>query len=206
MYAHDQEIRRLMDVLPASGRMMTKLVSKPEQRVVIESPFPMPWMTDRPVWINFELLSQLAPPERDLLVLRTVSWTTNVKWFRPSLYQGLVLAGVFGTVIEAVQSDPVGMVAAGAVTTIAGTQIWRSNRSTEREIEADEAAIQVAVRRGYDEQEAARSLLSAIEAVAEIEGRRGLSFIELLRCQNLRAIAGMSSVGVPANVRKADKG
>lgn len=202
MYGHDQEIRRLNDLLPASGRMFAKLTSKPEQRVVIDCPFPKPWMTDRPIWINFELLSDLAPPERDLLVLRTVSWAVGVKWFRPNIYQGLVLVGALGAVIEGVQADPVGIVAAGTLSAIAGTQIWRENRSTQRELEADEAAIQVALRRGYSETDAARHLLDAIMAVAEIENRRGLDFVELLRCQNLKAIAGLSPVPLPESIRQ----
>ena len=36
------EIRRLLDVMPASGRMMTKIVSKPEQKQVIDAAFPLP--------------------------------------------------------------------------------------------------------------------------------------------------------------------
>ena len=198
----DFEMRRLLDVMPASGRMATKLVSKPEQRVVVDSTFPMPWMSDRPIWINFDLWDRLSRPQRDLLILRTVSWLTGVKWFRPSLYQGVVLAGVVGGIVELVQGDPVGIVAASGLTAIAGAQIWRANRSTQTELDADEAALRVAQRRGYEEPEAARHLLSAIEAVAEIEGR-SLNFIELLRSQNLRSIAGVSPVGVPDRARQS---
>lgn len=196
------ELRRLLDLMPASGRMMTKIVSKPEQRLVIDSPFPTPWMRERPIWINFDLWSRLARPQRDLLLLRTVSWLTGVKWFRPSLYQGVVLAGVIGAVVEAMQGDAVGIIAAGSLSAIAGTQIWRNNRTSQTELAADEAAIRVAQRRGYDEPEAARHLLSAIEAVADLEGRTSLNFLELLRCQNLRAIAGVSPVGVPERLRQ----
>ena len=198
----DFEMRRLLDVMPASGRMATKLVSKPEQRVVVDSTFPMPWMSDRPIWINFDLWNRLSRPQRDLLILRTVSWLTGVEWFRPSLYQGVVLAGVVGGIVELVQGDPVGMIAAGGLTAIAGAQIWRANRNTQTELDADEAALRVAQRRGYEEPEAARHLLSAIEAVAEIEGR-SLNFIELLRSQNLRSIAGVSPVGVPDRARQS---
>ncbi|HEY9655303.1 MAG TPA: hypothetical protein V6C50_07410, partial [Crinalium sp.] len=74
--------------------------------------------------------------------------------------------------------------------------------STQTELDADEAALRVAQRRGYEEPEAARHLLSAIEAVAEIEGR-SLNFIELLRSQNLRSIAGVSPVGVPDRARQS---
>ncbi|XGW00068.1 MAG: DUF3318 domain-containing protein [Leptolyngbya sp. BL-A-14] len=197
----DFEMRRLLDVMPASGRMVTKLVSKPEQRLVIDSTFPMPWVRDRPIWINFDLWDRLSRPQRDLLILRTVSWLTGVKWFRPSLYQGVVAAGIVGGLVELVQGDPVGIIAAGGLTALAGTQIWRSNRSTQTELDADEAALRVAQRRGYEEGEAARHLLSAIEAVAEIEGRP-LNFTELLRSQNLRSLAGLSPVGVPDRVRQ----
>jgi Protein of unknown function (DUF3318) len=202
MYSFEPEIRRLMDLMPASGRMLTKLVSKPEQTCVIDCPFPMPWMRERKVLINFGLLERLSQAQRDLLVLRTVGWTTSIKWFRPSLYQGVVVVGLMGAAIEAVQGDAVGIMAAGALSAIAGTQIWRNNRSTQTELDADENALKVAQRRGYEEPEAARYLLDAIEAVAELEGRPSLSFVELLRCQNLKAIAGLSSVGIPANLRQ----
>ncbi|UBF27899.1 DUF3318 domain-containing protein [Kovacikia minuta CCNUW1] len=198
----DLEIRRLLDVMPASGRMTIKLMSKPEQPVVIDSPFPMPWMQERPVWINFDLWSRLSRSQRDLVMLRWVCWLTGVKWFRPNLYQGIVLAGALGAVVELVQADPIGFMVAGGLSAIAGTQIWRNNRNTEKELEADEAAIRVAQRRGYSETDAARHLLSAIEAVADIEGRPNLNFIELLRCQNLKAIAGVSPVGVPERLRR----
>jgi hypothetical protein len=198
----DFEMRRLLDVMPASGRMATKLISKPEQRVVVDSTFPMPWVGDRPIWINFDLWDRLSRPQRDLLILRTVCWLTGVKWFRPSLYQGVVLAGVVGGIVELVQGDPVGIIAASGLTAIAGAQIWRANRSTQTELDADEAALRVAQRRGYEEPEAARHLLSAIEAVAAIEGR-SLNFTELLRSQNLRSIAGVSPVGVPDRARQS---
>jgi hypothetical protein len=201
MYS-EPEIRRLLDVLPASGRMMTKLISKPEQPVVIDYPFPMPWRQERPIWINFDLWNRLSRPQRDLLILRTVSWLTGIKWFKPNLYQGLVAAGVVGAVFEMVQVDVVGVAVAGGLAAIAGTQIWRKNKSTQTELDADEAAIRVAQRRGYNETEAARHLLSAIETVAQIEGRLSLSFTELIRCQNLRSLAGISPVGVPENVKR----
>jgi hypothetical protein len=67
---------------------------------------------------------------------------------------------------------------------------------------ADEAAIRIAQRRGYTESDAAHHLLSALDAIAEIEGRPSLNFTELLRCQNLRAIAGLSTVAVPDRLIK----
>jgi hypothetical protein len=190
------EIRRLLDLMPASGRMITKIVSKPQQSKVIDSPFPLPWNQERPVFINFDLWRRLSQPQRDLLLLWMVSWLTGVKWFKPDIYQGVVLAGVLGAVVELVQGDPVGVVVAGGLTAIAGTRIWRNNRSSQSQLDADAAAIRIAQRRGYNEAEAARYLLSAIEAAAKIEGRSSLDFKELIRCQNLRAIAGLSPVGI----------
>lgn len=198
----EPEIRHLLDVMPASGRMMTKLMSKPEQPLVLDSPLPMPWMQERPIWINFDLWSQLSRSQRDLLILRTVSWLMGVKWFRPNWYQGLTLAGLIGAAVELVQADMVGLVVAGGLSAIAATQIWRANHNPRNELDADEAALQVAQRRGYSEPEAAQALLSAIEKVAALEGRPGLNFLELLRCQNLRAIAGLSPVGVPSGLRQ----
>jgi hypothetical protein len=198
----DPEIRRLLDLMPASGRMLTKIISKPQQPTVIESPFPLPWNPERPIYINFDLWRQLSKPQRDMLLLHAVSWLIGIKWFKPDLYQGVVLAGLVGTVVELVQGDAVGVVVATGLSAVAGTQLWRSTRSSQRYLEADAAAIKVAVRRGYRETEAATGLFSGIEAVAQIEGRPGLNFIELIRCQNLRAIAGLSPLSVPETIKQ----
>jgi hypothetical protein len=191
------EIRRLLDLMPASGRMMTKIVSKPGQTKVIDTLFPLPWNLERPIYINFDLWRRLRSQQRDLLLLRTVSWLIGVKWFKPDISQGIAAAGLLAGLVELIQTDIVGVVVAGGLTTLAVQRIWRSNHSQELELNADEAAIRVAQRRGYSESEAAQHLLSAIETVAKIEGRSTLNFIELIRSQNLRVLAGLSPVAVP---------
>ncbi|MBD2213482.1 DUF3318 domain-containing protein [Calothrix sp. FACHB-156] len=191
------EIRRLLDVMPASARMLTKIVSKPQQAKVIDASFPLPWNQERPIYINFDLWFRLGKSQRDLLLLQTVSYLTGIKWFKPNIYQGVLVAGLLGGLVESTQSDVVGVAIAVGLSAIAGFRIWRTNQSPELELNADAAAIRIAGRRGYSEAEAAAHLLSAIETVAKIEGRSGLSFNELIRCQNLRAIAGLSSVGLP---------
>ncbi|MEQ9371115.1 MAG: DUF3318 domain-containing protein [Coleofasciculus chthonoplastes F3-SA18-01] len=198
----EPEIRRLRDLMPASGRMLTKIISKPQQTAVIETPFPMPWLRDRPIYINFDLWRRLPRAQRDMLLLSTVSWLITIKWFKPDLYQGVVIAGLLGGMVELVQGDAVGVVVATGLSAIAGSQIWRSTRSCQTHLDADTDAIKVALRRGYTETEAAQHLLAAIESVAEIEGRLSLNFTELIRSQNLRAIAGISPVGVPESVRQ----
>jgi hypothetical protein len=198
----EPEIRRLIELMPASGRMLTKIVSKPQQTAVIESPFPSPWSQERPIFINFDLWRRLPKPQRDLLLLRTVSWLVGIKWFKPDLYQGVVLAGMLGGIVELVQGDAVGVVVATGLGALAATQILRSTRSTESQLDADTGAIKVATRRGYTQTEAAKHLLSAIESVAQIEGRSGLNFTELIRSQNLRALGGLSPVGVPDTVKQ----
>jgi hypothetical protein len=137
-----------------------------------------------------------------MLLLRTVCWLINIKWFKPDLYQGVVLAGVLGGIVEFAQADAVGVVVATGLSALASTQIWRGTRSTATELDADTEAIKVATRRGYTETTAAQNLLAAIEAVAQLEGRSGLNFTELVRCQNLRAIAGLSPVSVPDTVKQ----
>ncbi|MFM2064135.1 MAG: hypothetical protein RLZZ507_3806 [Cyanobacteriota bacterium] len=193
------EIRRLLDVMPASGRMMTKILSKPDQEKVIDAAFPLPWSQERPIYINFDLWRRLTKPQRDLLLLYQVSWLTGVKWLKPDIYQGVVLAGLLGGVVEAAQSDVVGIIIAGGLSALAGVRIWRINQSQASLLKADTTAVFIAQRRGYSEAEAAQHLLTAIETVAKIEGRFGLDFNELIRCQNLRAIAGLSPVGIPDN-------
>ncbi|GFE67987.1 DUF3318 domain-containing protein [Chroococcus sp. FPU101] len=197
----DTEISHLIELMPASGRMMTKIVSQPQQAKVIETSLPMPWQQGtRPILINFDLWRNLSRPQRDLLLLRSVSGLIGVKWFKPNIYQAIAAAGLLGLVIEISQADAVGMMVAGGLTAIATNQIWRSNRSLQKELDADESAISVAIRRGYTETEAARHLLSALETVAQIENRP-LNFTELLRSQNLRVIGNLSPVVVPSNLR-----
>ncbi|WP_315789458.1 DUF3318 domain-containing protein [Fischerella sp. JS2] len=191
------EIRRLFDIMPASGRIMTKILSKPEQSKVIDVSFPLPWKRERPIYINFDLWRRLPKQQRDLMLLRTVCWLTGVRWFKADIYQGLAVAGMLGALVEFSQTDPVGVVVAGGLTTLAIYRITASNRSQHSELNADEVAINIAQRRGYSEVEAAQHLLSAIETVAKVEGRSILTFNELIRCQNLRAIAGLSSVSIP---------
>jgi hypothetical protein len=199
------EISRLLDMMPASGRMLTKIVSKPQQSKVIDTPFPMPWNRDsRPIYINFDLWRRLSKSQRDLSILRATSILTNIQWFKADLDRAIILAGALGLTVEAMQGDAIGIVVAGGLGALAAQRIWRNNRSVQKELDADEAAIKVALRRGYTEEEAAQSLLSAITAVAEIEGRSSLNFNELIRTQNLKAIAKVSSVSVPETLRNSD--
>ena len=109
------EIRRLLDVMPASARMTTKIASKPEQAKVIDAAFPLPWNRELPIYINFDLWHRLTKPQRDLLLLQKVSFLTGVKWFKPELYQGVVLLGLLGGVVESAQSDVVGVAVAGGL-------------------------------------------------------------------------------------------
>ena len=189
VYSESEEIQRLLELMPASGRMLTRLVSQPGQPIVIRADFPLPWHRSRPIYINFRLWQQLSQTQQDLLLLRTVSWLTAVQWFKPDWVKGLAIAGLVGTLVEGIQGDAVGLLTAGGLTALAGTQVWRGNRSPQRELEADETAVQVAERRGYERSQAAQSLMSAIETVAALERREQLNFTELLRYQNLRAIA-----------------
>lgn len=191
----EPEILRLLDLLPASARMTVKLVSRPEQFSVLVAPFPLPWKRDRPIYVNFDLWRRIPRPQRDLLMLRQACWVMGVRWVEPSWYQGAALVGLASAAWQMSQGDALGAVASGGLAGLAGWQIWRNTQRTERELEADLDAISVANRRGYSEPEAARALLEGIETVAQLERRPGMEFVELLRCQRLRAIAGLSPLG-----------
>ena len=201
----EAELGRLQDLMPASGRMMCKLLHRPEQPTVVDTSLPLPWQRDsRPICFNLDLWNQLPEAQRDLMLLRIVSWLTEVRWFKFDLYRGLSVAGLLGSLVELSQGDAIGVLVAGGLTVFSARQIWRSHRSIQRELDADELAIQVAQRRGYTETDAARHLLAAIESVARIEGRPTLTFSELLRCQNLKAIAGLSPVGLSEQRRRME--
>lgn len=187
MLDQNNEIRRLLDIMSASGRMHTKIISKPQQSKVIDFNFPFPWNSKiKPIYINFDLWQKLSRPQRDLILLRSVSWLTGIKWFKPNLYQGLTLVSLGGMTAEFLQGDAIGVILAGGLTAISLNQIWQKNRSQEIEIKADEDALKIAIRRGYNESEAAKYLLDGIHLISEIEGRSGLNFVELLRVQNLK--------------------
>lgn len=97
------ETHRLLDLMPASGRMFAKIVSQPSLSKVIDTPFPVPWKRDRLILINFDYWQELSQPQRDLLLLRTVCWQLEIRWFKLDVYQGLGLAGLVATAVEVAQ-------------------------------------------------------------------------------------------------------
>ena len=197
----DAEISRLLDMMPASGRMLTKIISQPQQSKVIDAPFAPPWNREgRPIYINFDLWRRLPRGQRDLLILRATSSLINIRWFKPDINQLIVLAGTIGLMVETGQGDAVGILIAAGLTAISIRQIWRDNRNIQRELDTDEAAIKVSLRRGYTEVEAAQNLLQGIENAAKIEGRSILNFTELIRSQHLKSLANLSSIDVPEKI------
>ena len=197
----DSELAYLIDLMPASGRMYCKVVSNANQAEVVATAPPLPWNRNRAIAINFDLWDDLTRPQRDMLLLRTVCWLTTARWFKLDWQRGLLAVGLVSSLVELLQGDAVGITAASALTGWATWQIWQENRSSKQELEADEAAVQFALRRGYSEQDAARHLMGAIETVAKIESRFSLDFVELLRIQNLRAIAGLTNTPIPDQLR-----
>jgi len=193
------EISRLKELMPASARMKTKLMLSDRQTEVIKAEFPRPWQRSHAVSLNLDLWQRLGLAERDLLFLRTVCWLGLANLLKPNWYQAMAAAGCLGGVVELLQGDAVGVLAAGGVAGLAAWQLWRGVKGTEIEVAADDKALQVAQRRGYDQTEAAQALVKAIEAVPALEGRQVLTVGELIRCQNLRVQAGLAEFSVPGN-------
>ena len=186
------EIARLKELMPASARMKIKLILNDRQIPVIKAAFPRPWQSSHSVTLNMELWQRLAVAERDLLFLRTISWVMLANLLKPNGYQLLAGAGVAGGILELMQGDAVGVLAAGGVTALAGWQLWRGVNGPQTGMAADDRAVQVAQRRGYSPADAANALIQAIEAVPALEGRRVLTQAELMRCQNLRTQTRMT--------------
>jgi hypothetical protein len=179
------EITRLRDLMPASARMTTRLLLDDRLTCVIQVPFPRPWRRSHPITLNWSLWQQLTLPQRDLLLLQAVSWLGAVGVIKPEPYQIVAAVATAGLLFEASQGDAVGILAAGGLGAIAASQVWRGRQSPQRQMEADEAAIRIAQRRGYSEREAVQHLVTALEQVPAIEGR-ALNYSELLRTQSLR--------------------
>lgn len=196
----NEEIAHLRDLLPASWRMITSIKSKPEQIEAISSSQILPWQKGAQININFRLWRQMPEPQRDLLLLHEVSWRLQTRWLQLGVYQGIAAAAVVGGIVEAVEGDVTGIAIAILLGTIGVNQILRGNKSSQIKVIADNEAIEVAQKRGYREAEAATALLDAIPAVAKLSGRNSPEFAELIRCQNLRAIAGLSKTTVPETV------
>lgn len=193
----DLEFRRLLDLMPASARMTTKLISQPTQPTLLC--YPRPWWSSqaRTIGLNLQGWSELPMPQRDLLLLYAVSWQTQSQWLKPSLYHGLAAMGLMLTCVEGLQQDAVGMVTAMGLSAIATQQIWKQSQGVRLDLMADQAAIETAQRRGYAATEAAHHLLMGIAASIHLEHRDGPSFNELIRTQKLRTLTGLSQVMVP---------
>ncbi len=196
----DLEFRRLLDLVPASARMTTKLLHQPQQTAILS--YQRPWVSgqDCTISINLRLWNELPTPQRDLLLLYVVSWQKQSQWLKPALYQGIAAAGAVVGCIEGLQQDAVGVVAALGLSAIAAVQVWRQSQGVRLDLAADREAIAIAQRRGYSEADAASHLLKSIAVSAHLEGRKGLSFNELIRSQQLRTIAGLSTVMVPESI------
>lgn len=186
------EVTRLKELMPASARMKIKIILNDRQIPVIKAEFPRPWQRSHSVILNLDLWQHLTVAERDILFLRTISWVMLANLLKPNGYQLLAGAGVAGGLLELMQGDAVGVLAAGGVTALAGWQLWRRVNGPQTDIAADDRAVQVAQRRGYTQADAAYALIRAIEAVPTLEGRRVLTKEELLRCQNLRTQTRMT--------------
>ncbi|MDB9529128.1 DUF3318 domain-containing protein [Oscillatoria sp. CS-180] len=195
------EITRLKDLMPASGRMKIRIMIDDRQSTVIETPFPRPWQRSHPISINWQLWQELSVSQRDLLFLHNVCWLISVRLLKPELYQGIAAVGVLGTVFELFQADAVGILAAGGLTAIAASQVWRTNTGNQAKLDADDVAVRVAQRRGYSERDAVRHLLEAIETVPRIEGRGGMNYTELLRSQKLKSRLGTANTPPAARIR-----
>jgi hypothetical protein len=193
----NEEIARLRDLLPASWRMTTAIKSTPEQTTPISSLPILPWVKDTQIGINFRLWRQLPEAQRDLLLLHEISWRQQTKWLQTGVYQGVSALSFVGVIVEALQGDVTGIAIALLLGTIGINQILRKNKSSQIQVEADNEAIAVAQKRSYGEAEAARALLDAIPAAARLAGRNTPEFTELIRCQNLKAIAGLSKTTIP---------
>ncbi|TYQ24877.1 DUF3318 domain-containing protein [Pseudanabaena sp. UWO310] len=193
----NEEIARLRDLLPASWRMTTSIKSTSEQIEPIASLPILPWQKGAQILINFRLWRQLPEPQRDLLLLYEVSWRQQTRWLQTGAYQGVAAMSLAGGIVEAIQGDITGIAIAILLGTIGINQILRKNKSSQIQIESDREALEVAQRRGYREAEAARALLDGIPAAAKLAGRNTPEFTELIRCQNLRAIAGLSKTTIP---------
>jgi hypothetical protein len=194
------EIARLKDLLPASWRMSTTVQSVGQTGVIEVSAARFPWQATVAVGINFPLWEELNSSQRDLVFLRTVAWGQEQRLYRPGRFQAVTLLAVLGGIAELAEGDLVGVAIALLLAGVGGSQVWRQTRSSQVQLAADREAIAVAQRRGYGEREAAQALLGAIPLLAKLEGRTTPDFVELLRCQNLRAIAGLSRVTVPTGL------
>ena len=196
----NEEIARLRDLLPASWRMTTSIKSKAELSKPIASLPILPWQKGTQVNVDFRLWRQLPEAQRDMLLLYEVSWRQQTKWLQTGVYQGVAAIALIGGIIETVQGDVTGIAIALLLGTIGINQILRTHKSSQVQVQADNEAIEIAQKRNYSQVEAARALLEAIPAIARLMGRSTPEFTELIRCQNLRAIAGLSKTTIPDTI------
>ena len=87
------EISRLLDIMPASGRMMTKIVGKADQTTIVQTTFPVPWKNDRVIYLNFDLWMNLPnffhiqKLEHQLLWLNCTGMGTNHRLLQRFFWQ-----------------------------------------------------------------------------------------------------------------------
>ena len=185
----NSEISRLLDVMPASGRMLTKIVSKSGQLQVIETPFPFPWnRKNRLIYINFSLWCQLTEGQRDLLILRVILHLKDIYSFRFNLNRVILLFGILELFIKVLQKDALGISVFGVLIVIFIKQLWCNDRNIRKELDLDKETIKESLRRGYTKNTAAKNLLAGIENVAKLEGRAISKSKNLFRLEYLQSL------------------
>ncbi|MFN3926628.1 MAG: DUF3318 domain-containing protein [Pseudanabaenaceae cyanobacterium] len=195
-----QETARLKDLLPASWRMRTTIKPSLVPYQVITSSALPPWRNPLKVEINFALWSELALVERDLLFLREVSFDHQRNWLKFGVFQSLFILSLVGSLLQFNQGDLTGTAIALGLGSVSAWQVWRQTQGVAVQLSADWEAIQVAERRGYTQTTAAQALLASMARVAEIEGRTTPDFVELIRSQQLKVLAGLSDISIPSEV------
>ena len=166
----NSEISRLLDVMPASGRMLTKIVSKSTQSEVIRIPFAFPWnRSKRLIYINFDLWYQLTEAQRDLLILRVGFHLQDVYSFKLNLNQFILSLGVLELFIKVLQRDTLGISIFGILIIIFTKQFWYGNQNIQKELDFDKDTIKASLKRGYRKDDAAKHLLEGIKKIAKLE-------------------------------------
>lgn len=209
------EFDRLIQFLPIEIRPEVQIeIGTPDQSRVVQALWRFPWQKYSRFAIDMNRWQRLTADQQKLLFLREAVMATELalgdNWSALLLYPALIGAGTMGVIVELQMGDNLGI---GLATGLAATAVFllrKAEKGQKPQIAADEFAVRYAAQNGYRAEQAASTLLSAIQQIAVLEDRvrEKEDYDTIMRRRNLEFLAqrGLNVGSLAVNPKYKNRG
>ena len=209
------EFDRLIQFLPIEIRPEVQIeIGTPDQSRVVQALWRFPWQKYSRFAIDMNRWQRLTADQQKLFFMREAVMATELalgdNWSALLLYPALIGAGTMGVIVELQMGDNLGI---GLATGLAATAVFllrKAEKGQKPQIAADEFAVRYAAQNGYRAEQAASTLLSAIQQIAVLEDRvsEKEDYDTTMRRRNLEFLAqrGLGTGALAINPKYKNRG